>query len=84
MITPDSSGSRSASSAIRVEECDGFPRQHAERIYALYQQTLARAEMRFETLTPQFFVNILFTRHCLRHLLAQQVAKSIELHLPTK
>ncbi len=41
--------------ALRIEECADFPRAHAARIYHLYLQTLARAEMRFERLTPQFF-----------------------------
>lgn len=41
--------------ALRFEECSAYPREHAARIHELYLQTLARAEMRFETLTPQFF-----------------------------
>ena len=44
---------------LRIEECATFPRAHAERIYALYLQTLARAQTRFERLThlpcPKFF-----------------------------
>ena len=42
---------------LRIEECSTYPREHAGRIYELYLQTLARAEMRFETLTPEFFEN---------------------------
>ena len=44
-------------STLRIEECSAYPREHAARIYGLYLQTLARAEMRFEKLTPQFFEN---------------------------
>lgn len=40
---------------LRIEECAGFPAAHAARIYELYLQTLARADMVFETLTPRFF-----------------------------
>ena len=43
---------------LRIEECGAYPREHAARIYELYLQTLARAEMRFEKLTPQFFENV--------------------------
>ena len=43
---------------LRIEECSAYPREHAAQIYALYLQTLARAEMRFEKLTPQFFDNV--------------------------
>lgn len=43
---------------LRIEECVTFPRAHAGRIYALYLQTLARAQTRFERLTPQFFERV--------------------------
>jgi hypothetical protein len=51
---------------LRIEECDGYPAAHAERIYALYLQTLARAEMVLEKLTPRFFANVApFSRYVL-------------------
>lgn len=47
-----------AASALRIEECTSYPRQHAARIYELYLETYQRAEMQFEKLTPQFFENM--------------------------
>ncbi len=43
---------------LRIEECDSYPAEQADRIHALYLQTLARAEMVLERLTPLFFANI--------------------------
>jgi len=45
---------------LRIEECDGYPAAHGERIYELYLQTLAHAEMVLEKLPlaslPAFFL----------------------------
>jgi len=43
---------------VRIEECDTYPKQLAERIYELYLETLSHAEMAFERLTPRFFENM--------------------------
>lgn len=43
---------------LRIEEWDGYPAAHAARIYDLYLQTLARADMALEKLTPRFFANV--------------------------
>jgi hypothetical protein len=44
--------------AVRIEECDTYPKQLAKRIYELYLETFKHAEMTFERLTPQFFENM--------------------------
>jgi hypothetical protein len=41
--------------AVRLDECTGYPRQHAETIYALYLNIYGKADMQFERVTPQFF-----------------------------
>jgi hypothetical protein len=44
--------------AIRVEECDTYPKRHSKRIYELYLETYHHAAITFEKLTPQFFENV--------------------------
>ena len=44
-----------AAQALRIEERDAYPAEHADRIYELYLDTFNHAEMAFEKLTPQFF-----------------------------
>lgn len=51
---------------LRIEECDAYPAVHGTRIYELYLQTHAHAEMALEKLTPSFFVNVApFSRYVL-------------------
>ncbi len=45
-------------SAVRVEEWDAYPRQHATRMYELYLETYSHAAITFEKLTPQFFEKV--------------------------
>lgn len=47
-----------AAQSLRIEEREGYPAEHAERIYELYLDTFRHADITFEKLTPRFFERV--------------------------
>lgn len=45
------------SSALRYEECAGLPENLVPKVYQLYLNTYHKADLKFEKLTPEYFVN---------------------------
>ena len=51
--------------SLRYEEHQGLPLQWLEKVYALYLQTYQKAELKFEKLNPQYFLETGIISHYL-------------------
>jgi hypothetical protein len=61
------------SAALRYEECAGLPEHLVARVYQLYLNTYHKAGLKFEKLTPDYFVNTSALSHYLLFFLEDEL-----------
>jgi hypothetical protein len=61
------------SAALRYEECAGLPENLVAKVYQLYLNTYHKAELKFEKLTPEYFVKTSALSHYLLFFLEDEL-----------
>ena len=61
------------SAALRYEECTGLPQHLVAKVYELYLNTYHKAELKFEKLTAEYFVNTSALSHYLLFFLEDEL-----------